>query len=279
MYPYDFKPERIGINHREIFVVMPFDKKFDPIFDELIEPATDLANKKLGFTKKNLKLYPYRTKQDIRTTSGWINVLEHLTTAQVVVGVLTSNNPNVFYELGIAHATQPVSRQILIAGKRYKPKFDTKDLIFYRYDPKNLKSCCEPLSKWIVDAINQYNIRKEKIVRQALMQIGPYGFGVIMQHGVNRNFAVHSNKPDWTKEYEKRYGKGAFEKNILGITDLCRNGLLGLNTKSIRIQDGVNVQFSFWWTGLGNDVLLFMEIINENELKKRRLALPEFFEG
>ena len=52
-------------------------------------------------------------------------------TAQIVLGVLTDDNPNVFYELGIAHATQPITRQILIAENGYKPRFDTKDLIYY----------------------------------------------------------------------------------------------------------------------------------------------------
>lgn len=129
MYPYDFRPKQKAINFTEVFVVMPFEE-YDDVFNKLIKPATEKANELLNDTEHQA-LSAYRTKDDIRTTSGWINVLEHLLTAQIVMGVLTSNNPNVFYELGIAHATEPITRQILIANKGYQPKFDTKDLIYY----------------------------------------------------------------------------------------------------------------------------------------------------
>ncbi|MFH1974919.1 MAG: hypothetical protein ABIJ52_05065 [Pseudomonadota bacterium] len=69
MYAFDFKPTTNGIDHRLIFVAMPFDDKYDPIFNDLIEPATALANVKLN-NNNNLKLKPFRTKDDIRTTSG-----------------------------------------------------------------------------------------------------------------------------------------------------------------------------------------------------------------
>jgi len=81
----------------------------------------------------NQKLMSYRTKDDIRMTSGWINVLEHLLTAQVVIGVLTDDKPNVFYELGIAHATEPITRQILIANK-VTSQIRHEDLIYYEYE-------------------------------------------------------------------------------------------------------------------------------------------------
>lgn len=278
MYPYDYKPKTMGINHREIFVVMPFHKKYDPIFNNLIKPATDKANEKLGYIKDSLSLKAHRTKEDIVTTSGWLNILEHLYTAQIVIGVLDSNNPNVFYELGIAHATQPIARQILIANKGYKPKFDTKDLIFYKYNKANLKSCTEPLSQRVVDAIKQYKIDQEKRIRQARMPIGPYDFEVIMFHGKESHFFIHSNKPVWTAEYEKKYGLGSFKRHRIGITNLCQIGLLGLNTQPKIEEDKLRVEFSYWWTGLGNDVLHLMGIIDGSEVKRRWSKLPNFFE-
>src|SRR4030065_2090680 len=145
MYAYDFRPKRKGIYHSLIFVAMPFDDKYSNIYDDLIDPATTKANKMLGYSG-SLSLRTFRTKDDIRTTSGWINVLENLSTAQIVIGVLTGNNKNVFYELGIAHATQQIARQILIANKGYKPSFDTKDLIYLDYDKKNIAESIEPLA-------------------------------------------------------------------------------------------------------------------------------------
>lgn len=71
MYPYDFKPKILGINHTEIFVLMPFDKEYNRVFFKLIRPATKKANENLGYGR-NLALKAHRTKEDIRTTSGWI---------------------------------------------------------------------------------------------------------------------------------------------------------------------------------------------------------------
>jgi hypothetical protein len=134
---------------------MPFNDNYDYIFNDLIVPASALANKKLGY-EDNLSLRPFRTKDDIRTKSGWLNILENLFTAQIVMGVLTDNNQNVFYELGIAHATQQIEKQILIANKGYQQSFDTKDLIYLEYDENNIEKSIEPLANKIVEAIKIY---------------------------------------------------------------------------------------------------------------------------
>lgn len=283
MYVYDFKPKQKGINFREIFVVMPFGKKYDDIYDKLIKPATEKANKRLNYTG-SLMLCPYRTKDDIRTTSGWINVLEHLLTAQVVLGVLTSDNPNVFYELGIAHATEPITRQVLIANRGYKPKFDLKDLIYYEYEKNNLGICVKPLAVKIEDAIKTYKIEEEKKIHQARMLIGPYEFEILGIYGKQRNFVIPTSEKG-KEDHEEEFGLGSFEKHILGITNLCHQGLLGFNTKSSWQEGGGGViEFSYHWTSLGNDVLFFLKLITEEELRAkeelraRRENLPRFFE-
>lgn len=211
MYPYNFNPRQKGINFREIFVAMPFEKEYDDIFLKLIESATDKANELLKYSG-NQTLQVYRTKDDIRTNSGWINVLEHLLTAQIVLGVLTENNPNVFYELGIAHASEPITRQILIANKGYNPKFDLKDLIYYEYE-ENLANSIEPLALKIKDAIEWYKIDEEKKIHQARMLIAPYDFEVLMQHGKHANFAIHTT--EGKENYEKVYGEDSHKKTYI----------------------------------------------------------------
>lgn len=278
MYPYNYRSTILGINHRLIFIVMPFATCLDEVYEDLIEPAANKLNSLLGINNADLKYVTYRTKDDLRTSSGWINVMKHLFTAQIVLGVLTSDNANVFYELGIAHATQPIRRQILIAKKDYKPKFDTKDLIYYEYDPDDLKGCIPPLATRMKNAIDEYSIEKEQIVAQARMKIGPNDFEVLMQHGKDRHFALHSNDPVWKAEYEVQYGPGSFRRHVEGINNLCSYGLIGLNTKSVLSNNNIRVEFSYWWTSLGNDVLRLMDLITDDELKSRRGDLPEFFE-
>jgi len=65
VYPYDFTPTFKGLNPEEVFVVMPFAPEYDQIYTDLVEPAVASAAKRL---KRVLKAY--RTKGDLRTTSG-----------------------------------------------------------------------------------------------------------------------------------------------------------------------------------------------------------------
>lgn len=282
MYPYDFRPKQKAINFAEVFVVMPFDEKYDDILTNLIEPATKKANEILKYTGRHV-LSAYRTKEDIRTTSGWINVLEHLLTAQVVIGVLTSDNPNVFYELGIAHATEPKTRQILIANKGYKPTFDIKDLIYYEYEDK-FESSIEPLAVRIADAIKTYAIEQERMIHQTRMLLGPYEFEILMIHGGIRYFALHTSAEGRTAYEEalvKGFGghlKGCFERHVPAIANLCSYGILGFHTSSDATDGETIVHFAYHWTELGNCLLHFMKLVSLEEVKARREVMPPFFD-
>jgi hypothetical protein len=252
---------------------MSFEEKYDEIFEDLIKPSTKKANEILRRSGDQV-LVPFRTKDDIRTTSGWMNVLENLTTAQIVLGVLTGNNVNVFYELGIAHATQPISRQILIAQKGFKPSFDTKDLIYFPYDSHNLEKDIPGLAEKIADAIRVYNIEKEKVIMRARQSLGPYDLEVVFAYSNDRNFSLKTSK-DFEIAYEERHGQGSLNRHVQGITNLCQHGLLALNTFSEQLEnEGTRVEFSYYWTNLSSDLLYYMKLINEQALEKRRI-LPD----
>ncbi|QQS36908.1 MAG: hypothetical protein IPM56_02840 [Ignavibacteriales bacterium] len=266
MYPYNFKSP--GIDHKKIFVIMPFAVKYDFIFNDLINTSVEHANEILKFSEDHEKLFAFRTKEDRATTCGWINVLQHLMTAQINMGVLTDQNPNVFYEMGIAHATQPIQRQILIADKDYNPTFDTKDLIFFKYNKENLKASSIELAKWIVEAIKMYNIDLEKVIKKARMSLGPYDFEVVIKQYSVSHFTIES---------ENEEQNSSFEKDVLGIKNLCNAGLLGLNTISRDNNGRKQVEYSYYWTSLGNDVLYMMKLITQDELLLRRKNLPDFF--
>ncbi len=273
MYAHDFKPKRNGIDHRLIFIAMPFDDKYDCIYNDFIVPATALANTILGY-EDNLSLRPFRTKDDIKTTSGWINILENLFSAQIVMGVLTDNNQNVFYELGIAHATQQIARQILIANKGYQQSFDTKDLIYLEYDEKNIIESIEPLAGKIVEAIKAYDLENEMTIIKARGSIGPFEFLALMTYGWRKNF-VFSESDEKVKPLSIKQ----VEQLFIGINNLCHLGLLHFNTASrrdVEKPDVFHIEFSYWWTGIGNDVLNLLSIITEAELLQRRKDLPTY---
>ena len=276
MYPFNFEPSCPGLNPTEVFVVMPFDSKYDKVFTELIQPSVKLVETDLSHD-----LYAYRTKDDLRTISGWNEVMEHLYPAQVVLGVLTKEiNANVYYELGIAHATQVIQRQVLIAEEGYKPQFDTKDLIFMKYSPEQPEAFVKELAERIKAALNEWNVEEERIVKNAIANISPIEFEILMHWGRHRQFSLKTSAGGPT-DYEveiatvhggdSRFMQGVFERHCAAIGKLQQAGLLGLDTDA---EPGL-IKFSYWWTDLGNLVLLKFKQIDNEERKKRYQHLPQ----
>lgn len=243
MYPFNFKPKFGFINFKKLFVAMPFHEDYEQIYTDLIIPSVKKANESL--TARG-QLQIYRAKDKVYTRSGWLDILENLYTARIVLGVLTGNNPNVFYELGIAHATQQIERQLLIAEKGYKAKFDLKDLIYIEYDLSNLAVSVKELSEAIKDTLAVYDINNDRQVQIAESKLSYYEFEVLRYYGTARNFYLPTDAPP--KHYD-------------GLAYLCHSGLLRLAT----LPKPPQIEFSFWWTDLGNAVLTHLKIIDEEE--------------
>lgn len=75
------------------FVIMPFDQEFDAVYTDLIaKPLTDA-----GFLVQRAD--DVDTRQNVL-----VDVVRGIADADLVVADLTAANPNVFYELGLAHA-------------------------------------------------------------------------------------------------------------------------------------------------------------------------------
>ena len=80
-------------NSLRAFILMPFDKEFDKIFDDLIKPALE----EVGYDVK-------RADSIISQQHILKDIVRGIAEANLVVADLTSLNANVFYELGISHA-------------------------------------------------------------------------------------------------------------------------------------------------------------------------------
>jgi len=104
------------------FVVMPFSEPIGSYFQKIYEPAI----KKAG-------LLPIRADADIFGTGKIIDqIWSGINSAKVLVAELTSRNPNVFYELGLAHALhKPV---VLVSSNGEDVPFDLKHIRVIYYD-------------------------------------------------------------------------------------------------------------------------------------------------
>jgi FimV-like protein len=112
----------ISVKQDLVFVLTPFEQSMDGPFKAVVDVGQRL----------NLRVNrgdEYAVKGDI-----FPQLLRYIVQARVVVANISGRNPNVFYELGIAHALdKPV---VLIAHKESEIPFDvrSKTVIFYRED-------------------------------------------------------------------------------------------------------------------------------------------------
>ena len=261
MYPYDCANKPISMDPYKIFIAMPFEENYDDVYNVLIKGAISKVNEILELNKPEA-YYPVRTKDEPSTFEGWNKILTYILSSRMIIGVLDENKSSVFYELGIAHSTQPLSKQVLMASSNYisKSDFDTKDLIHFRYNRDNLSGDIDNFARWIKNSLEKYKIEQENRVKKAKMRLGHEEFRIMRQFGKNRNFVSSANDPTRNLRHE------------LGLLYLCENSLLGLNTGDID-----KGKFSYYWTNFGNEVLEYLKIITKEEREKRFPKLPDGF--
>src|ERR1700694_6203713 len=77
------------------FVIMPFGSPFDRYFKNIFVPAIEDAGLRI-----------FRGDSIFMPSAIMPDIWRRLNDAKVLVADLTGRNPNVFYELGLAHAMQ-----------------------------------------------------------------------------------------------------------------------------------------------------------------------------
>ncbi len=104
------------------FVVQPFAEPLGTYYEKIYKPAIEKAG-----------LRPVRADADIFGTGKIIDqVWRGIVNAKVLVAELTGRNPNVFYELGLAHALEkPV---VLVSSNEDDVPFDLQHIRVIYYD-------------------------------------------------------------------------------------------------------------------------------------------------
>lgn len=104
------------------FVVMPFADPLGSYYEKVYKPAIEKAG-----------LTPIRADNEIFGTGKIIDqIWSGINSAKVLIAELTDRNPNVFYELGLAHALQkPV---VLISSNEKDVPFDLHYIRVIYYD-------------------------------------------------------------------------------------------------------------------------------------------------
>ncbi len=145
------QPEDSQIALDTCFVLMPFRDEMDEIYREIILPALDGAE---------FALNCYRADELYGTAPIIQDIWKSIKRARLIIAELTGRNPNVLYELGLAHVLRKPA--ILITQSMDDVPFDLKHLrvISYSLGPRGLKRLSEDLVR-TVEAVLKSDERQQ----------------------------------------------------------------------------------------------------------------------
>lgn len=151
-----------------VFVGMPFSKNFQPRWQKIIKPAI-----------KECKLKPYRVDQKVVSDSIPTDILNAIATAKYLLFDISNDkagcpNPNVMYELGIAHANRMPEEVIMIRdNSSEKAPFDIKHIRWNTYSPTALKKSISIIKRLLRVAQKQVNLTKDLIIKKVILSLEP----------------------------------------------------------------------------------------------------------
>lgn len=141
------------------FVMMPFSDEFDGYYEDIYKPAIEESN-----------LYPIRADSLFRPSPIIRDIWEYINRSKILIADITGLNPNVMYELGLAHAiAKPV---IIISDSIEKVPFDLKTLRILIYDNKKPK-WSDILKEKITQSVKEILAEPEASILTTFLTIKP----------------------------------------------------------------------------------------------------------
>jgi len=125
-YPRDYAIPNWDINIGTAFVIMPINSDFDLTLGLIISVCESLGI--------NAQRADDISRQDFIMS----NILEGIAKSEVIIVDITGSNPNVFYELGIAHTLRPRHSVILITQDKEIGKATPFDIRHWSILPYSL---------------------------------------------------------------------------------------------------------------------------------------------
>lgn len=122
----------------DVFVLMPFNDKMEKIYTNHIKKMGD----ELGLT--------IRRADDIFTPGPFMEkVWDGICAAELILADCTQKNPNVFYEIGMAHTVGKKVVLITRSEKDIPSDINYYDYIPYVYDPEGAEELIEKLKAFV----------------------------------------------------------------------------------------------------------------------------------
>ncbi len=155
IYPKQLRKQIIPVEKNRCFFLMPFSEEFDGIYGAIKQCLNDA-----GFICN-------RADEIMGSIPILTKILNEIMKSQYIIVDLTNSNPNVFYELGIAHTIKEARNVLLLKQKDYQVPFDINHLTYTEYNPNNLKLLTASIRSFLnesksknvfYEALNQHGI-------------------------------------------------------------------------------------------------------------------------
>jgi len=170
------------------FVLMPFDQSFNDVYKLGIKAACE-----------SVGIYCERVDEQIFQETILERVYNQISKADIVIADMSGRNPNVFYEVGYAHAIGKTT--ILLTNKAEDIPFDLKHFQHIVYDG-SISRLKEELSKrllWIIEHPNPKELPQKIYFNIFLGQYNLLQHNVIYECPENEvpypKFTIHNPTP------------------------------------------------------------------------------------
>lgn len=219
------------------FVMQPFDKgKFDDRYNEIFKNAI----KEAGFE-------PYRVDEDKSVTIPISDIEKNIRESVVCFAEITTDNPNVWYELGYAFACNKQVIMVCSDERKNEFPFDIRHRLVLTYKvgmPSGFKTLGRDITEKML-AIKKTAIEYPSPTKQKEETINLGNSTALNEYEVAIMFALSEhcfNKEDFLSV---NYLKSTLEKEgftplatSLGIKKLSRNTLLNVRTEFDEYNNG-----------------------------------------
>ena len=118
--PVEFKAPQVVASRPEAFVIMQFGEHYDALFKDVIKPIAH-----------EMGLKAYRADDVYKPGIILQDIIRGIVEAEIVIAEITPSNPNVFYELGYAHALGKTTILLAERGKELPFDISSYRCIFY----------------------------------------------------------------------------------------------------------------------------------------------------
>lgn len=131
---------KIDLKKPTSFSIMKFEKDFDELYQNVISPICEDYGYK-----------PLRADECYTSSAIIQDIIREISNASLIIADVTMDNPNVFYELGYAHALNKPTILLADINKRDQLPFDIKGYrtIFYKNTIGGKKEVENMLRKYI----------------------------------------------------------------------------------------------------------------------------------